>query len=119
MPEKLLERRYVEQFDGTTLDLDQTFLLKARKEPAHGLELQPEITADFLARNCLTAVMSVTDAVHADDVAEHVIARHLLSGAIKRGAFSPSHAEGHELAPNVGGNLAASNEGAYRRLEAT
>src|SRR6266496_400377 len=39
----------VEQLDRAPLNLDQAFLLKAREEAAHRLELEPEIAADFLA----------------------------------------------------------------------
>ena len=41
----------IEQLDRPALHLDQSFLLEAREEPAHRLELEPEVAADFLARH--------------------------------------------------------------------
>lgn len=46
-----LYRGPIEQLHDASLDLDQAFALKAREQPAHGLQLQSQVTADFLARH--------------------------------------------------------------------
>jgi len=46
-----LYRGPVEQLHDASLDLDQAFALKAREQPAHGLQRQSQLTADFLARH--------------------------------------------------------------------
>ena len=56
LAEELLQRRDVEQPDRAPLHLQMPFWLKARKKPAHCLELQPQIAADLLARHALRKI---------------------------------------------------------------
>ena len=47
--EHALQTGTVDDRDMLMLHLDQPFLLEAGEQPAHGLELEPEVAADVLA----------------------------------------------------------------------
>lgn len=47
--EHALQTGTVDDRDVLLLHLDQPFLLEAGEQPAHGLELEPEVAADVLA----------------------------------------------------------------------
>src|SRR5689334_13809970 len=47
--DQLLERDPIEQRDDTPADVNQRLVAQTREEPAHRLELEPELAADLLA----------------------------------------------------------------------
>jgi hypothetical protein len=48
---ELLQRNRIKQLQRAALHLDQRSFLEPREQPAHGLQLEAEITADLLARH--------------------------------------------------------------------
>src|ERR1019366_5699193 len=49
--ENLLEQHTIQKLDPTADNVDETFSLEPRQKPADGLQLEPEVAPDLLARH--------------------------------------------------------------------